>query len=340
MSSGRERGHRAVSAAALIVALAIALPGCGHEAGHEPGGAGGDSAVEPVAEVRLGALETRSFADEVVASGQWRSAGELVIAAPFDGVVDSVAVRPGDRVSGGATLAVMLTNESDAAERGAEVMLREARDPAARAEAERALALARREVVRVPIAAARAGLVSRRAVEPGTRVTQSAELLRLVPASELVFEARVPASAAARLHPGQSATVVESAHAPRTARVERVLPNAGSGDQSTLCWLARDDQAEVPDLDRFGTARITLGPPRRAVGVRDSAVVEDDLTGTTRIARVGADGRLQWLTVTLGPPDQGWRELRPPSPDLPVGTRVVIEGQRGLADGVRVHAVP
>jgi multidrug efflux pump subunit AcrA (membrane-fusion protein) len=288
--------------------------------------------------VRLGVLESRTFADEILVSGVWRSGGDLVIAAPFDGVLDVVAAHPGDNVAAGDTLAVLVTRESEAALRGAELMLHEARDAAARGEAERALALARRERVRVPLAAPRAGVVSRRSAEPGAQVAQGAEILTLVPESAIVFEARVAPGDSRRLRRGQGAVVLEDGHAPRGARLDRILPAAGSGDQSTLCWLAREGAGDPPALDRFASARITLGPPHRGVGVPDSAAVEDDLTGTTRIATVGADGRLTWTTVTLGAEQQGWRELS--SPPIPAGARVVIEGQRGLADHARVRAAP
>jgi multidrug efflux pump subunit AcrA (membrane-fusion protein) len=233
---------------------------------------------------------------------------------------------------------VLVTRESDAGLRGAELMVREARDPAARAEAERALALARRERVRVPVTAPRAGVVSHRASEPGAQLAQSAEIVTLVPESAIVFEARVPPRDAPRLRRGQRALVIEEGSAARVARLDRILPAAGTGDQSTLCWLVREGGGAPPALDRFASARLTLGTPHRGVGVPDSAVVEDDLTGTMRLAVIGPDARLTWTAVTLGGDEQGWRELK--SPLLPAGTRVVIEGQRGLADRARVRVAP
>ena len=334
MKNGKPGAWRRLS---LAAALALPLAGCG-QGGSKAGGAAGDTAAEPTAVVRLGTLETRTFADEITVAGQWKSGGDVVIAAPFDGVLESVAYRPGDRVAGGATLAVLVTRESDAARRGAELMVRAARDAVARAEAERALALARRERVRVPVTAPRAGVVSHRAAEPGAQLAQSAEIVTLVPESAIVFEARIPPRDAPRLRRGQRAVVIEEGQPARAARLDRILPAAGTGDQTTLCWLVREDGGVAPALDRFASARLTLGAPHRAVGVPDSAVVEDDLTGTLRVAVVLPDSRLTWNVVTLGNDEQGWRELF--SPPLPAGTRVVIEGQRGLADRTRVRVGP
>jgi len=324
-------------ASTAILAAGFALAGCGGGRGTGRGAAA-DSSAEPVAVVQLGQLESRMFADEIVASGVWKSGGDLVVSAPFDGVVEAVAVRSGDRVASGDTLAVMVTRESESTMRGAELMLREARDSEARAEAERALAQARRERVRVPVLSPRAGVVSRRATEPGAQLAQGAEIATLVPSAAIVFEARIPPRDAPSVRRGQPAWVIEEGRAPRAARVDRILPTAGSGDQSTLCWLTPDGAGDPPAIDRYGSARITLGAPHRAVGVPDSAVVEDDLTGTSRVALVGPDGRLAWATVTVGAAQQGWRELRAPA--LAAGTRVVLEGQRGLEDRTQVRAAP
>jgi multidrug efflux pump subunit AcrA (membrane-fusion protein) len=329
-----------LAGAALALALATGCArnsGDAKPAGADSSAAGGD-ANEAVAQVRIALVEMRTFADQVDAPGQWKSSGDLVVAAPFDGTVESIGPRPGDRVNAGETLAVLVTRESEAALRGAELMVTEAKDEAARSEAERALALAKRDVVRVPVNAPHAGVVSHRAAEAGALLAQGAEIVTLVPESAIVFEARVAPHDAARVRVGQRATITEEGEASREARLERVLPVAGSGDQSLLVWLAPERAAAPPALDRYALAHIALGPAHRAAGVPDSAAVEDDLTGALRVAVVGEDQRITWTPVTLGAADRGWREIR--SGALPAGARVVAEGQRGLPDRVRVRAAP
>ncbi|HVN75301.1 MAG TPA: ABC transporter substrate-binding protein, partial [Thermoanaerobaculaceae bacterium] len=75
------------------------------------------------------------------------------------------------------------------------------------------------------------------------------------------------------------------------------------------------------------------GEARRALAVPDSAVVEDDLTGETRVARVER-GVAVWTPVTLGLAEGGWHELRAPA--LAAGTVVVVSGQHGLPDSTHV----
>src|SRR3989442_6913020 len=130
------------------------------------------------------------------------------------------------------------TREARAALRGAELLAREARDPAAQAEADRALELARKDLVRVPLVAPRAGVVTRRSAEVGAELAEGAEVLAITPQGAVVFEARLPAEQASRVRVGDGATVTVEGEAPRAVRVARVLPSASATDQATLVWLA------------------------------------------------------------------------------------------------------
>jgi len=331
------RGSRSKSALGLGLAIAavLAATGCGKHGG---AAAAGDAAGNALVDVRVAAVETRSFADAVTAPGQWRSSGELVISAPFAGVVEMLLPHVGDRVGAGRPLGLLVTRESWSALRGAELMQHEAHDDSARAEANRALELARRDRVRVPLMAPQAGVVLRRTLEPGAQVAESGEILALVPTRNLVFEAHVPAGDGARIHTGQPATVIEQGHAPRAATVQRVLPMANSADQSLMVWLAPASTRDPAALDHYGSARIIVGASHRAPSVPDSAIVEDDLTGARRVAVVNADQRAVWTPVVLGAAEDGWHEILQPA--LAPGTRVVVEGQRGLPDSTHVKWSP
>ena len=312
-----------------LAALAVIAAGCGHPAG-ESTEAEPDAAVH----VRAGVLVERSFADLVTAPGRWRATNEIVVQAPFAAVVESLRPRVGDSVANGETLGVLLTRESRAALRGAELMRSQAGDTAGRAEAERALDLARREQVRVPLVAAASGTVVRRAVEPGAELAEGTELMAIVPREDLVFEAHVAAADAERVHAGQAARIAIEGGGAVPAAVQRRLPGVSSEDQSVLIWLAPQSAPPLAAIGRFGTAGIVAGIPRRGVAVPDSALVEDDLTGETRFARVDASGIAIWTPARLGRAADGWHELL--APRLPPGTRVVISGQRGLPDSVKV----
>ena len=326
---------RAPGPVRLLALALLVTAGCGRGGG---AAAESGSATEPVASVRVRAVETRAFEDEVQGSGQWRSGGDLVVTAPFPAVVETLSARVGDRVEGGQALGMLVTRESWATLRGAELLLREAHDGAARAEAERALRQARREVVRVPLTATQAAVVVRRSAEVGAQVAETAEILALVPSRAVVFEAHVAAGDSPRLRLGQPGTVIEPGRPPRAVTVQRLLPMANSSDQSALVWLAPVALAPPPDLDRFGAAHIRVGSPHQAPAVPDSAVSEDDLTGERRVAVVGDDHRITWTTVTLGAGAEGWHEVLRPA--LAPGSRVVVDGQRGLGDRARVQWTP
>jgi RND family efflux transporter MFP subunit len=233
---------------------------------------------------------------------------------------------------------VLVTRESWAALRGAELMLREARDAAGRDEAQRALALAQRDLVRVPLTAPLDGVVLRRSAEAGTQVAEGVEIVAVAPWKTVVFEVHVPAAFATRVRAGQTATVSESGAPPRATVVQRLLPAASEADQAVLVWLAPRAASPTPALGRFGIASIVVDAPHRALGVPDLALVEDDLTGEHRVAVVDRAGRVTWTPVTLGGAADGWHELL--NTGLAAGTRVVIEGQHGLPDRTLVKPLP
>jgi multidrug efflux pump subunit AcrA (membrane-fusion protein) len=319
------------------VLLLLLAAGCSRHSA-DPGEDAAGHAPEATVPVRVASVVSRDFASTVTAPGQWKSSGELVLSAPFAGVLETLGPHVGDRVTEGEAVGMLVTRETWSALHGAELMVREAHDNAARAEAQRALTLARRDLVRVPITAPQAGIVVRRALEPGAQPADGAEVLALVPERNVVFEAHVPAERGASLKLGQSADVSDPNHPARTTVVQRILPTANSADQSLLVWLAPRSSGDPSALDRYGTARIVVGAPHRAGAVPDSALVEDDLTGARQVAVVDAGGRMHWTPVELGAAEAGWHEVLKPA--FPPGTRVVVEGQRGLPDGTHVKWEP
>lgn len=292
----------------------------------------------PVVPVRVAAAESRSFRDVVVANGQWKSSNTLILAAPFGAYVESVHVEVGDAVTRGQALAVLETHESRAAVLGAEQLLAAAGDASSRAEAERAIRQARHDVVRLPLRAPAAGTISKRSASPGAEVAEGAELFQMVEERGLVFEAHVPAAAVSSVHAGQAASIRLEDGTREAARVARRLPQTDAGDQTVLVWFSPAAPVTASLIDRFGAATIEMGAPRATIAVPDSAVVEDDLTGETRVAVVGADSIATWQTVTLGLGENGWHEVR--SGGLAAGARVIVSGQRGLPDKTRVRPLP
>jgi hypothetical protein len=331
---------RAVKMWTMLAALMMAAVwagGCGPK---------GDDADAPEAKVvastvpvHVGEAALRTFRDVITAPGQWHSAGEVVVPAPFAASVEALEPRVGDHVKTGQHLGMLVTHESRATLRGAELLSREASDAASQQEAERALALAKRGLIRVPVVAPRAGIITRRVAEPGAEVAEGAELLALTPEDALVFEARVPAAAMTHVHAGLGARVIEDGALPRAARVQRILPAASTTDQAVLVWLLPSAGGPTPTLEHFGTAELELGVARKALAVPAAAVSENDLDGATRVAMVGADGTATWVTVKVGPSVDGWRELLDAG-GLTAGAKLIIEGQHGLPDHTKVAVAP
>ena len=69
----------------------------------------------------------------------------------------------------------------------------------------------------------------------------------------------------------------------------------------------------------------------------ESAVLRDDVTGTSRLVVV-EKGRARWRDVSPGLRSNGRVEIT--APPLEVGTTVVISGQVGLAEASPVAAAP
>jgi hypothetical protein len=172
-------------------------------------------------------------------------------------------------------------------------------------------------------------------------VSDAAELVTLLPESGVVFEAHVPLRDAAHITVGQTGRIAGEDGVAVPAVVRRRLPLTAAGDQNALVWLAPLAPVAPAWLDRYGTATLVTGAPHEAPGIPDSAIVEDDLTGEARVARVVGNERsevLIWTAVRLGAGEGGWHELIDPA--LPAGARVVVEGQRGLPDSTRITTRP
>jgi hypothetical protein len=316
---------------ALLTALAVS--GCGGRAADEA-----EPPVRPVVPVRVERLEERSLRAVVTTQGQWRISDSLTVSTPFRAYVEALRPRAGDHVTQAELIGTLVTYESRAALNGAEILVRQAATPAERDEAERALRLAQRDLVRVPLVAASAGTVLRRSVEPGSEVAESAELLTLVPEGSIIFEAHVPRAEADQVALGARAQVAMEGGGIVETRVQRRLPQSNESDQSALFWLAPLTKEPFGVLGRFGSATVETGAEHRAVLVPDSALVEDDLTGVVRLARVVSGDVAVWIPVRLGAAEDGRHELLAPA--LPPGTLVLVRGQRGLPDSTRVRVSP
>ena len=293
--------------------------------------AAADSGATAATPVHMGVVTRGTLAVTVSGPGRTDALDVQKVRAPFAGTVQSLRVVIGDRVEGGQEIAVMVSQTSQAALNGAQVMLREAKTGAQRSDAERALQLAKQAIVQTPLLAPRAGVVVSRGASEGDLLSPGDSIISIASASSIVFIAHITQGDLSRVRPGQRATI----DAPgRPVAAQGVVHGLLPADTSTLSVPVRIDlQTSGPavPIGLFGTAHITVGEQPGASIVPVSAVLRDDVNGTSRVAVVDAEGRARWTVVSTG--IQEANAVQIVSPRLQPGTRVIVSGQVGLPDG-------
>ncbi len=336
----------------LVLAAALTLA-CGHGAtGSDDEGSAGDGGVQATGggsmpagtPVQVAPVEQATMLDRVSAPGQTEALIEQKVRAPFDGTLTELDVVEGSRVTKGQRIGEIVARDSAAALEGAREMQRQARTDTQRSEAARAIELARENLVTAPLTTSVAGLVTMRSAAAGDRVTADQELVTIAAADSLIFRADVPQSELGRVAPGQQAAVELAGGAkPLPARVHGPLTPETKSDLTAPLRL--DFTHRPAPLDRtplvpgrFGTARITVAEHRDVPVVPPAAVLRDDVSGTSRVGTVGDDQKLHWVVVDTGIEDGDRVEIL--SPPLAPGTRVVVSGQVGLAEGTPLAIQP
>ncbi len=286
--------------------------------------------------VRIARVSPASLSETVSGPGHTSALSQQKVRAPFAGTLLELRVTDGDVVRRGQAVGTIVARESEAAVSGAREMLREARSPAERADAERALALAERNLVRRSIVASADGPVLSHAAASGDKVAEDQEILTIADASSIVFLADVPQNDLPRIRAGQSAGVeITGRPAAIPGRVHSILPGANAADFSGSVRIDLPGSAERLTLNLFGTARITVGSRPAALVAPDAAVLRDDVTGTARIAAV-VNGRVHWIEVRTGLRSNGSTELS--GEGVVPGLAVIVSGMVGLPEGKTVAA--
>lgn len=327
-------------AAAIALTAVCLLAGCGRRGGGDTASSPAASPAVPEATpVTVAKVERRTLHRTVTASGRTIALVEQKIRAPFDGTVDELDVVVGDHVTAGQQVGSIVSRESEAALRGAREMLRQADGAAARADAERAVELARRNLVAAPLEASASGVVVVRDASAGDRVAQNQELLTLSAADSIVFRAEIAQSDLPDLRSGERVRIDLTGRDQVASGVVRgILAGAETSDVTAPY---RIDFA--PPLDGlwpglFGHARISVEEHRDVPAVPAEAVLTDDVSGVSRLGLVTGEARVHWVEVETGLTDGGWAEIL--TPRLDPGSRVVVSGQVGLPEGARVMARP
>lgn len=318
---------------AAVLLLAAACRG-GESKDRETTSAPGAATPSAPTAVRVAAVARATLPLTVSAPGHTASLVQQKLRAPFAGTLAELRVADGDPVARGQAVGAIVARESEAALSGAREMVRQAGTPAEKSDAERALALAQKNLVRRPLIASWNGAVIAHTASAGDRVTEDQEILTISDASSLVFLADVPQPDLPRIRPGQNAEVsLAGGRAPLAGTVHAVLPGANPADFTGQVRVDLKGAAANAPIGLFGTARILVDERAGVAVVPDAAVFRDDVSGVTRLCLV-VDGKAHWIDVAAGVRDAGRTEIV--SPPLADGQAVIVSGLVGLPEGKNV----
>lgn len=323
----------------LVLLLSLLVTACTGGAGDDEGdGASNVAPADTEVPVGMAEVQRKDLSLLVRAPGQTEALRRDRIRAPFDSRLSSLAVADGDHVKKGQDIATIVSKDSDAALQGARQMLAAASTPTDRADATRAIELAKRNLVERTLTAPSDGIVVSHAAETGDYIDSGEVLATIAETSTVYFNAGVAQSDVDKVRPGQPASIEIPAlgATPVVATVQGLLPLASSDTFTSPVRLDFDaGHGDIP-LGLFGAANLVVGHHAMATVVPARAVLRDDVTGITRLATVDPSGKAHWVTVQVGVREGDDVEIL--SPALTPGTKVITDGQVGLPEGSGVVA--
>jgi len=323
----------------LLFALSLIVLSCAKKtASEEEGGS-----VKATVAVKTTSLHRGDMAAVVESVGKVDALRKQKLFSPVAGRVTSLTALEGAAVAAGEVLAVIQTKESQAAIAGAEALVRLANTEEQKAEAQKALDLAKSSENSVAVRASFSGTVSSRSISEGEFVSENAELFSVIDFSTLVFVADVPARDLPSLSVGQHATINLQSLTGRDlpAAVEAINPQTDFTSQTLKVRLklagAKSNLMKLLKTDMIGTARIVTGLHKGVFIVPKSAVLRNDETNAYSIVTFSADSLALSLPVeiagmtdsTVAITNHGWKE----------GMSIITEGNYALADSTRITVV-
>jgi multidrug efflux pump subunit AcrA (membrane-fusion protein) len=319
----------------IACAVLLVVAGC-HHATAAAQDSGADDAATPV---RIAVVSRETVRVIVSGPGRTDAMEQQKVNAPFRGTIRRLSVVDGDHVKTGQVVGTIVSQNSEAAIAGAESMLRAARSASERQDGERAVAIARAGAVAAPLRVPESGVVVSHAASEGELVVGEQTILSIAATDSIVFIASIAQTELAKIHPGESVSIdVASKGVPLHGTVHGILPSASADDLRAPVRIDFAPPQASLQLGLFGTVHIVVEERQDAIVVPTSAVLRDDVHGTTRIAFVDASNRVHWRDVTPGVALADMTQIV--APPLIEGERVIVGGQVGLSDGVLVAASP
>jgi RND family efflux transporter MFP subunit len=284
-------------------------------------------------------LERRRLAVESELPGTVQAVSQATVRAKVAAEVKRVLVREGDRVRAGQTIAEFDTaqlraqfaertaavasaqadlvtaertrnsnrellkqnfisqNAFDASEGSYQAKL--AAVQLARAQLEQTQIMLNDAIVRAPIG----GMVAKRYVQPGEKLSFDTPLIQIVDLSELEVQAQASLADVARIAPRMPASVtVEGLPGHSFAgRVERINPSAEAGTRSISVYVSLANENSLLKAGMFARVRLTLVAEREAPALPESAIRGE---GAQSYVWLLAGNRLERRPVTLGVRDE------------------------------------
>jgi RND family efflux transporter MFP subunit len=351
----------ALKLAAVWMLLGLALTACGHTAVEDV-----ETEAAPIVETMT--LVPRTVDATVSATGLVAAApgADWTITAPEPARILDMPKAEGDRVAPGDLLVrfEIPSLSTDLAQREAEVRQAQAHVANAQAsvnrlttlvqhgvaaqkdledaqrdlsEAQATLAQSQRARENASVLASRtvvrarfAGVVARRAHNPGDMVDASASdvILRIIDPSRLQVVASVPIADLARVRTGQAVQItVPGAEGPLSGKVLTRPAAVDPAGVAADVRIAFDHEASLPAGTPVRVDIVTDEHPN-ALAVPTEAVLHED--EGTFVMLAGADNKAHKTTVTTGLATAKQIEI---TRGLKAGDAVIVQGQQGLPDG-------
>ena len=330
--------------------LALVVAGCGK---HEEDGASAPEA--PPVTVTVTEVAVQPLWDEEEVVGNVEAAQRAVLSAKVTGVIDSLKVAPGARVTRGEVLATIDAREIRARLDSAVAAQDQAKKDFARIErllqsgsstrqefdaattrlrtADAALVEARTMLQYTEITAPFDGVVTRKLVEVGDLATPGKPLLEMENSSLLRFECQIPEALIDRVQMGADLPVaIDAAGAALTGKVSEIAPSASAGSRTFLVKLDLP-AAEKLRAGQFGRVSVPVRE-RPAVLVAEGAVVR---RGQIESVFVIEEGVARLRLVKTGRRHNGQVEV---ISGLSGGEKVASKDAHLLKDGAAVEVTP
>lgn len=203
-----------------------------------------------------------------------------------------------------------------------------------RSGAERAALVEQRANLR--LVAPHAGLVVRRAVEPGTTVVAGQAVVEIIDPSQLWINVRFDQTQSAGLAAGQRAWIALRSRpdAPLSGTIERVEPLADALTEEVLAKARFTVTGGRPSIGELAEVTVALPAQARTLAIPNAAVHRIDGHVGVWVIR---DGDLAFAPVRLGAEDlDGWVQVLG---GLAKGERIVLQSARALSATSRFSIV-